>query len=96
MTAGPGDLFDLSGRVALVTGASQGLGRRFARTLADAGAAVGLAARQSDRLQALQGEIEQDGGRAACVALDVTRIATIEPALDEIERALGPVDVLVI
>ena len=88
------DLFDLRGRVALVTGASQGLGRRFARVLAGHGAAVGLAARQADKLEDLREAIAA-GGRAASVALDVTDTAAIERALDQIENALGPVGILV-
>ena len=89
------DPFDLSGRVALVTGASQGLGRRFARALADRGAAVGLAARQTDKLEELGREITAAGGRAASVALDVTESAAIERALNEVESALGPLDILI-
>ncbi len=77
------DPFDLSGRVALVTGASQGLGRRFAEVLAGHGAAVGLAARQADRLEDLREEIEKRDGRAASVALDVTDHGAIENALDQ-------------
>ena len=56
--------FDLTGKTALVTGASQGLGRRFAEVLAAHGAAVALAARQTDKLAALAAEIEGRGGRA--------------------------------
>ena len=89
------DPFDLSGKVALVTGASQGLGRRFARVLAEHGAAVGLAARQVAKLEALQREIEAAGGRAASVALDVTDHAGIEHALEQLEASLGPLDVLI-
>jgi 3-oxoacyl-[acyl-carrier protein] reductase len=90
------DLFALSGRVALVTGASQGLGRRFAKVLAEHGARVGLAARQVKRCQELQAEIEGQGGRAASVALDVTAgVAAIEAALDGVEQALGRIDILV-
>ena len=89
------DLFDLTGRVALVTGASQGLGRRFAQVLASHGAAVGLAARQAPKLEDLRAAIAAAGGRAACVALDVTDTAAIERALDQVEDALGPVEILV-
>jgi NAD(P)-dependent dehydrogenase (short-subunit alcohol dehydrogenase family) len=89
------DLFDLSGRIALVTGASQGLGRRFAKTLAGHGAAVGLAARQLDKLAELEREIAADGGRVASVALDVTNRNSIERAIGTIEDALGPIDVLI-
>lgn len=89
------DPFDLSGKVALVTGASQGLGRRFARVLAEHGAAVGLAARQVAKLEALQREIEAAGGRAASVALDVTSLPAIEAALDQLEASLGPLDILI-
>jgi len=78
-----------------VTGASQGLGRRFAQVLAGHGAAVGLAARQVEKLEDLREVIAAAGGRAACVALDVTDTAAIERALDQVENALGPVEILV-
>jgi NAD(P)-dependent dehydrogenase (short-subunit alcohol dehydrogenase family) len=89
------DLFDLSGRTALVTGASQGLGRRFARGLAEHGAAVGLAARQLDKLTLLEREIADGGGRVASVALDVTDRRSIERAVAAVEDLLGPIDVLI-
>lgn len=89
------DLFDLSGRIALVTGASQGLGRRFARALAEHGAGVGLAARQLDKLAALEREIEGAGGRVASVTLDVTDQGSIARAIGTIEDVLGPIDVLI-
>jgi 2-deoxy-D-gluconate 3-dehydrogenase len=89
------DAFDLSGKVALVTGASQGLGRRFAAVLAEHGAVVGLAARQVEKLQDLEHEIVTAGGRAASVALDITALPAIEQAFERVEQALGPVDVLV-
>ncbi len=90
-----GDLFDLSGRVALVTGASQGLGRRFAEVLAAHGAAVGLAARQIEKLEDLRTQLRTAGRHAASVALDVTDHGAIETAIDTIEAALGPIDILV-
>jgi NAD(P)-dependent dehydrogenase (short-subunit alcohol dehydrogenase family) len=89
------DPFDLSGRVALVTGASQGLGRRFARVLAGHGAAVGLAARQLDKLALLEREIAGSGGRAASVAMDVADRESIAAAIAAVERALGPIDLLI-
>jgi len=62
---------DLSGRVAVVTGASSGIGEATALALAGAGAAVALAGRREDRLEALAARIEDDGGRALAVAADV-------------------------
>jgi 3-oxoacyl-[acyl-carrier protein] reductase len=89
------DLFDLSGRVALVTGASSGLGLRFAQVLAQAGAAVALVARRADRLAALADEIEQAGGRATPLSADVCDRADMIGAFDAAERAFGVVDILV-
>jgi 3-oxoacyl-[acyl-carrier protein] reductase len=89
------ELFDLTGRVALVTGASSGLGTQFARALADNGAAVALVARRADRLEALKAEIERKGGKAAAIEADVTEAADIARAFDEAERAFGTVTILV-
>ena len=89
------DLFDLSGEVVLVTGASQGLGRQFARVLAARGAAVALGARQTEKLESLAKEIASAGGRAVAVAMDVTSQASIKSAVDQAEAALGPVTVLI-
>lgn len=89
------DLFDLSGRTALVTGASQGLGRRFAKVLAERGAAVGLAARQRDKLIELENEIAAAGGKVASVTLDVTDHDNIEGAIGTVEDVLGPIDLLI-
>ena len=89
------NLFDLSGQVALVTGASSGLGVRFAQVLAEAGAAVALVARRADRLAAVKGEIEKAGGRAVAIAADVTDRDAITRAFDAAERAFGTVTVLV-
>ena len=89
------DLFDVSREVILVTGASQGLGRQFARLLSGRGAAVALAARQTAKLQSLEEEIRGKGGRAAAVEMDVTDTASIARAIDHAEAALGPISVLI-
>lgn len=86
---------DLSGLVAVVTGASGGLGAHFARVLARHGAAVALAARRVDSLQALAAEITVEGGRALAIQLDVSDAHAIGPALDRIEAELGPISILV-
>jgi NAD(P)-dependent dehydrogenase (short-subunit alcohol dehydrogenase family) len=85
----------LDGKTALVTGASSGLGWRFATTLAAAGARVALAARRTERLAALQAEIERAGGRAHALALDVTDVASVRAGVAAAEAALGPLDILV-
>ena len=87
--------FDLDGRVALVTGASSGLGARFARLLADNGATVVLASRRVERLKELRAEIEAAGGAAHVVALDVTDTASIRAAVATAETEAGPIDILV-
>jgi 3-oxoacyl-[acyl-carrier protein] reductase len=89
------DLFNLKGRVALVTGASSGLGVQFSRALADNGAAVALVARRADRLKALKDEIEGKGGKAAAIEADVTDRAAMSAAFDAAEKAFGTVTVLV-
>jgi NAD(P)-dependent dehydrogenase (short-subunit alcohol dehydrogenase family) len=86
---------DLSGRVALVTGASSGLGAQFAKTLAKAGAAVVLASRRVDKLKDLCSEIEAEGGDAHAVQLDVTNTASIKAAVAHAETEVGSIDILV-
>lgn len=87
--------FNFQGKIALVTGASSGLGARFAKVLAQAGAQVVLAARRVERLKELRAEIEADGGAAHVVALDVTDYASIKAALAHAETEAGPIDILV-
>ena len=89
------DMFRLNGRVALVTGASSGLGVQFAKALADNGAAVALVARRADRLKSLKDEIEEKGGRAVAIEADVTDHAVVARAFDAAEKAFGTVTILV-
>jgi NAD(P)-dependent dehydrogenase (short-subunit alcohol dehydrogenase family) len=86
---------DLAGRVALVTGASSGLGEQFARTLAQAGAAVVLAARRVEKLKTLRAEIEAAGGDAHVVQLDVTDHDSIKAAVAHAETEMGTIDILI-
>ncbi len=89
------DKFSLKGRVALVTGASSGLGARFAQALAGQGATVALVARRKDRLDALKSKIEGVGGKAIAVEADVLDRAAMLRAFDTVEQALGTVTILV-
>jgi len=86
---------DIAGKIAWITGASSGLGERFSRVLAEAGAVVALSARRVERLEALAAEIAAAGGRALVVPMDATRVADIRTAAERIEAELGPVDILV-
>jgi NAD(P)-dependent dehydrogenase (short-subunit alcohol dehydrogenase family) len=89
------DLFDLSGRVAIVTGTSRGLGQHFARALAKAGADLVLTSRKRDDLAALEGEIKSLGRRAVSLALDVRHQESIEKMIVDAAAAFGALDILV-
>jgi len=89
------ELFDLEGRVALITGASSGLGARFAAVLAENGAAVALVARRAERLAALRDRIVAAGGKAVAIEADVLDRAAMMRAYDAAEQAFGTVTILV-
>ncbi|MBL6852773.1 MAG: SDR family NAD(P)-dependent oxidoreductase [Alphaproteobacteria bacterium] len=87
--------YDLTGRVAFITGATSGLGRHFAKVLSAAGAVVALAGRRIDRLDEVKAEIEAAGGKAAAAPLDVTDAGAIGPAFDKVQADLGVADILI-
>src|SRR5690606_33741551 len=82
---------NFEGKIAMVTGASSGLGARFAKALAGAGAQVVLASRRVERLKELRAEIEADGGAAHVVRLDVTDLGSIKAAIAHAETEAGPI-----
>ena len=86
------DIFNLEGKTALITGASSGLGKHFAKTLSAAGASVILSARRIDNLEALKNEI---GNKAFCIPLDVTSTESVKNLVREIRNITGSVDILV-
>ncbi|MDP4766271.1 MAG: SDR family oxidoreductase [Pseudomonadales bacterium] len=86
---------DLTGQVALVTGTTSGLGKRFAQVLAACGASVAVTGRREDRLKDLADEINQSGGKAFAVRLDMTDSASIVAAVQAAEEALGTITILV-
>jgi NAD(P)-dependent dehydrogenase (short-subunit alcohol dehydrogenase family) len=95
MTNAAAELFDLKGRVALVTGASSGLGLHFAEVLAAQGAAVACVARRADRIAALTERIGRAGGRALAIGANVLDRSAMEHAFNEAEKAFGTVTILV-
>ena len=86
---------DLTGQTALVTGASSGLGLRFAKALASCGAKVALAARRIDRLEAVAGEIRASGGQAAAIQMDASDAEGSLTAVGKAEEVLGLVTILI-
>ena len=91
----PNASHDLSGQIAIVTGASSGLGARFARVLAAAGASVALCARRTDKLDALVAEISAGGGTARAFQIDVADLAPCLALAATVEAAMGPVSILI-
>lgn len=87
--------FDLSGKVAIVTGGNGGLGEAFAHALAEAGAQVAIAARDLARGNAVAEALRDGGHRAIALHADITQPALVETMFDEVEAALGPVDILI-
>ncbi len=88
------NIFDLSGHLAVITGGGTGLGKRFAKVLSEAGASVVLCARRTDKLQETAAEINQAGGRALCVPMDVTDAAQVAAGFDA-AQAFGQISILV-
>lgn len=95
MSADPRDLFDLSGRVAIVTGGSRGLGRAIAQGYAAAGASVVVASRKSDNCDAVAREIEADGGSALAVATHVGRPDELDALVATTIDRFGRIDIVV-
>ncbi len=89
------NLFNLDGKVALITGAGSGLGRQFAATLAGAGASVVLAARRREKLEETAETIRDRGGNAICLELDVTDSLSITNCIRETVSEVGAPDILV-
>jgi 2-deoxy-D-gluconate 3-dehydrogenase len=88
-------MFDLQGKVAVVTGGNGGIGRGIALGLAQAGASIAVLARNEDKNRAVVEEIKQCDVPVMAASLDVTKRATLRPAIDAVESKLGPIDILV-
>jgi 2-dehydro-3-deoxy-D-gluconate 5-dehydrogenase len=88
-------LFDLSGRVAVVTGGNGGIGRGIALGLAQAGSAVAVLARNEEKNKSVLDELHELGVPTLAVRIDVTERGQLEPALQKVEETLGPVNILV-
>jgi NAD(P)-dependent dehydrogenase (short-subunit alcohol dehydrogenase family) len=91
----PNTSTDLSGQVALVTGTTSGLGRRFALVLAKCGAKVAITGRRTERLEALADEITAIGGESVSLRLDMTDTDSIMQVVEQTEQALGPITILI-
>src|SRR6202030_4463623 len=88
-------MFDLSGEVAVVTGGNGGIGRGIALGLAEAGASIAILARNEERNRETLAQLEKAGVPAMALKLDVSQRKTLKPALEAVERKLGPIDILV-
>jgi 2-deoxy-D-gluconate 3-dehydrogenase len=88
-------MFDLAGKVAVVTGGNGGIGRGIALGLAQAGASIAILARNPDKTRTVIEEIKLHNVQTLAVALDVTKRESLRPALEEVERSLGAIDILV-
>jgi 2-deoxy-D-gluconate 3-dehydrogenase len=88
-------MFDLAGTVAVVTGGNGGIGRGIALGLAEAGASIAILARNQDKSREVLAEIDKLGAKAITIPLDVTKRADLAPAMEAVERDLGPVSILV-
>lgn len=93
--AQPETTSNLSGKIALITGASKGLGKAMALALSNAGASVALVARDSEKLQAVRGEIESSGGKAGVFTADVTKEENVSRLQSEVQEQLGRVQILI-
>jgi NAD(P)-dependent dehydrogenase (short-subunit alcohol dehydrogenase family) len=89
------ELYDLSGRVALVTGGGRGLGEQMAQGLAQAGAAVAVASRKVEACEAVAAELAAHGVKSLAVKMDVASEGDVRAAFDRVEAELGPVDLLI-
>ena len=88
-------MFDLTGKVALITGGSRGLGLQLAEAMVEAGAKVALTARKEAELAEAKAHLEAMGGTVATIACDLTRFETIPAVVSRVIEALGPIDILV-